>query len=287
MVNVYGNSDAGDVSAGLTRFGPAAAERVGSREARAMMTAWQRAGAGTRRVRAWMALDARVLCGQDTPFGALADHAVFGVSYLTGSEEGRGPLFYATGDVYEGRRLDAAGSAGREGRGPHRRRPRPRADRRAADRRAHRRSAGRDRAGRGDRRAGPPDSLGRAGGDPGRGHRPGRAGRYANEYASYFTTPEEYGAQHDEGGTTVYGPASGPFLTTSLRTWRPPGQRRGAGGLPVRPDARAAADGGAVPARRGSRPSGRAATATARLAHAVFRWRVASPGPTARSTARS
>ena len=34
VVNVYGNSDEGDVSAGLTRFGPAAAERVGRREAR-------------------------------------------------------------------------------------------------------------------------------------------------------------------------------------------------------------------------------------------------------------
>ena len=34
VVNVYGNSDAGDVSAGLTRFGPAVAEQVGRREAR-------------------------------------------------------------------------------------------------------------------------------------------------------------------------------------------------------------------------------------------------------------
>ena len=39
---------------------------------------------------------------------------------------------------------------------------------------------------------------------------------YANEYVSYLTTPEEYAAQHYEGGTTVYGPASGPFLTSAL-----------------------------------------------------------------------
>ena len=64
-------------------------------------------------------------CGQDTPFGALADHAVFGSAYLTGSEEGRGPLFDATGDIYEGRRLDApAGAQGVKVAGPQRRRPR-------------------------------------------------------------------------------------------------------------------------------------------------------------------
>lgn len=34
----------------------------------------------------------------------------------------------------------------------------------------------------------------------------------ANQYASYFTTPEEYELQHYEGASTLFGPASGPLL---------------------------------------------------------------------------
>jgi len=49
VVNVYGNSDAGDVSAGLHAYGPAQAERVGRREAAAMLGAWRRAGAALTR----------------------------------------------------------------------------------------------------------------------------------------------------------------------------------------------------------------------------------------------
>ncbi len=39
----------------------------------------------------------------------------------------------------------------------------------------------------------------------------------ANEYVSYFTTPEEYAAQHYEGASTLYGPASGPLVGDELR----------------------------------------------------------------------
>jgi neutral ceramidase len=38
----------------------------------------------------------------------------------------------------------------------------------------------------------------------------------ANEYASYFTTPEEYDAQHYEGGSTAYGAAAGPAVAQAL-----------------------------------------------------------------------
>lgn len=38
----------------------------------------------------------------------------------------------------------------------------------------------------------------------------------ANEYLSYFTTPEEYEAQHYEGASTLYGPASGPYVRARL-----------------------------------------------------------------------
>src|SRR5262249_20289 len=38
----------------------------------------------------------------------------------------------------------------------------------------------------------------------------------ANQYISYFTTPEEYALQHYEGASTLYGPASGPVITARL-----------------------------------------------------------------------
>jgi neutral ceramidase len=38
----------------------------------------------------------------------------------------------------------------------------------------------------------------------------------ANQYISYFTTPEEYAMQHYEGASTLYGPASGPVLAARL-----------------------------------------------------------------------
>ena len=106
--SVYGNGDAGDVSAGLDRSGPAAAEGVGRREAGAMLSAWRRAGRDLQRRPAIDMRWTRVcFCGQATPFGRLAGFAVFGRSYLTGSEEGRGPLFDATDEVLEGQRLAA------------------------------------------------------------------------------------------------------------------------------------------------------------------------------------
>jgi neutral ceramidase len=38
----------------------------------------------------------------------------------------------------------------------------------------------------------------------------------ANQYISYFTTPEEYAMQHYEGASTLYGPASGPVIAARL-----------------------------------------------------------------------
>jgi neutral ceramidase len=38
----------------------------------------------------------------------------------------------------------------------------------------------------------------------------------ANEYVSYFTTPEEYALQFYEGASTAYGPASGPLVQDRL-----------------------------------------------------------------------
>lgn len=38
----------------------------------------------------------------------------------------------------------------------------------------------------------------------------------ANEYLSYFSTPEEYDLQHYEGASTIYGPASAPLIELEL-----------------------------------------------------------------------
>ncbi len=282
VVNVYGNSDAGDVSAGLHAYGPALAERVGRREAAAMLTAWRRAGAAlARRPRLESRWTRVCFCGQSAPAGPLADHAAFGMSYLTGSEEGRGPLFDATGDIYEGRRLTAPDGA--QG---------VKVVARSDDDRTLEPTAVPLTAVRlGDHLivtvpGEATSELGRrtraavlAAARPAGVRRVVVAG-YANEYASYFTTPEEYGAQHYEGGTTVYGPASGPFLTTSLADLA----GRLARGLPapapypfdpirgLHPTARPYPS-GAARGRALAQPR-----ATPRLGHAIFRWRGGASG---------
>jgi neutral ceramidase len=282
VVNVYGNSDAGDVSAGLDRFGPAHAEEVGRREARAMLAAWRRAGRHLgRRPRLELRWTRVCFCGQATPAGRLADHAVFGFAYLTGSEEGRGPVFEATGQIFEGRRL--AAPMGVQGvKDP------ARSD---DDRTLEPTSVPLTAARLGDRLivtipGEATEELGRRtraaalAAVRGSGIRRVVVAGYANEYASYFTTPEEYGAQHYEGGTTVYGPASGPFLTSSLAELA----GRLARGRPapaphpfdptrgLRPTARPYPT-GAAHARALAQPG-----ATRRLDHAVFRWRGGASG---------
>ena len=218
VVLVYGNGAAGDVSAGLDRSGPAAAEWVGRREAAAMLAAWRAAGRG---LSSAIPIDSRwtrvCFCGQQTPFGRLADTAVFGLSYLTGSEEGRGPLYDATKRALEGSRLDSPvepqGSKTPTLTDPgHTLEPTavPLTAARLGDRvivsvpgemtvelgRRTRAAATAAMAGSGLRRV--------------------VIAGYANEYVSYLTTPEEYEAQHYEGGTTVYGPASGAFIASAL-----------------------------------------------------------------------
>jgi neutral ceramidase len=41
----------------------------------------------------------------------------------------------------------------------------------------------------------------------------------ANEYAGYVATPEEYALQHYEGGHTLYGPATQPFVAAHAAKW--------------------------------------------------------------------
>ena len=105
VLNIYGNSNEGDMSAGLDRSGPAASDYVGRVEAAAMVRAWR---AARRQMSGTPALDMRwtriCFCGQDVDGRPVADQSAVGVPFLTGSEEERGPLFDVTQEHFEGRR---------------------------------------------------------------------------------------------------------------------------------------------------------------------------------------
>jgi neutral ceramidase len=208
VLNVYGNSNEGDQSAGLVRDGPAASDYVGRVEAAAMLRAWRAARPARR-----PALDSRwtrvCFCGQPTEGGNVADYAMIGVPFLTGSEEERGPLFELTRVPFEGTRSPL---------------PVP---------------------GQGHKTGIPlsPDSVPKAvplmavrvgdgvivtlPGEPtaevGARVRASITGvsrvvvsGLANEFIQYLTTPEEYDRQHYEGGSTLYGPLSSNLLRGEL-----------------------------------------------------------------------
>ncbi len=108
VVNAYGNSDEGDMTAGLSESGPAGAHKVGRAESKAFLRAWRQAGTS---LTSTPALDSRwtieCFCGNPTAEGPVDDRAVVGLPFLTGSEENRGPLYDETGVPFEGYRLPA------------------------------------------------------------------------------------------------------------------------------------------------------------------------------------
>src|SRR4029079_12584516 len=92
VVGAYGNSDAGDMTAGLGRRGPAKADEVGRAEAGAMRAAWRQAG---RRLSGAPAFGWRwtqvCFCGQTVAGGgAVASQPSVGFPFITGSAENRG-----------------------------------------------------------------------------------------------------------------------------------------------------------------------------------------------------
>ncbi|MEA2405385.1 MAG: neutral ceramidase, partial [Thermoleophilaceae bacterium] len=108
VVGIYGNTDEGDQSAGLHRFGPAAADFVGRSEARAFLSAWRDAGRHMQRSPALTSRWTRMcFCGQETADGPIASSGALGLAEFTGSEEGRGPLFDTTHVAFEGQHLPA------------------------------------------------------------------------------------------------------------------------------------------------------------------------------------
>ena len=220
IVNVYGNSNEGDMSAGLDRHGPAASDFVGRVEATAMLRAWKRAG---RRLDATPALDLRwtrmCFCGQQTEGGRVADESQVGVPFLTGSEEERGPLFDVTGEEFEDRRspidqgdphglklfFPGVGTGGVPTRVPL-----------MAVRVGPQMIV--SIPGEGTKEVGERIRLAVESQIAGSGIERVVMSGLANEFVLYFTTPEEYDRQHYEGGNTHFGRVSFNLLRQELST---------------------------------------------------------------------
>ncbi|HKP90618.1 MAG TPA: neutral/alkaline non-lysosomal ceramidase N-terminal domain-containing protein [Thermoleophilaceae bacterium] len=218
VVAAYGNSDAGDMSAGLGRRGPAKADEVGRAEARAMLRAWRRAG---RRLRANPPFAQRwtrvCFCGQKVKGGGeVANEPSVGFPFLTGSEENRGPLYDETHVNHEGDRLPiASGPQGRkiQSLGPPEAQF-PTAVPLLALRLGDRILAsvpGEMTVEMGRRTRAAVLAAGRP-----LGVRRVVLSGYANEYVHYFTTPEEYEKQHYEGGSTLFGTFSSYLIRDGL-----------------------------------------------------------------------
>jgi neutral ceramidase len=216
IVNAYGNSDEGDMTAGLSRSGPADAAVVGRREARGMLVAWRRAGRSlTRRPRFDFRWTRACFCARDTAVGPVDDRAVVGLPFITGSEENRGPLYDETGVPFEGYRQPLSmGPQGHKigvindtGQFPT---AVPLTVARIGDR-AIVTVPGEMTSGMGKRlRAGVIRAA------RGSGIRRIVISGVANDFIQYVTTPEEYDRQHYEGGSTLFGRAEGIFIEERL-----------------------------------------------------------------------
>jgi hypothetical protein len=219
VVNVYGNGNEGDQSAGLGARGPAEAERVGRKEAAAMVAAWKQAG---RRMTTRPAFDVRwtrvCFCGQESSQGRVAAAPLPGAPFLTGSEEGRGPLFDLTGIPLEDQRTPTENGFESQGHKV----PVPGTSTASYPQAAPLFAVRiRDRI------------IASIPGEP--TVEVGRRVRLAvqaaigganvsrvitsgltNEFFQYFTTPEEYGRQHYEGASMMYGTFAAVLLTDHL-----------------------------------------------------------------------
>ncbi|MEX2194159.1 MAG: neutral/alkaline non-lysosomal ceramidase N-terminal domain-containing protein [Thermoleophilaceae bacterium] len=215
VVNVYGNSNEGDQSAGLDHGGPAGSDYVGRIEAAAMLRAWRRAGRSLSRE---PALDLRwtraCFCGRETEGGTVAETGRAGLPFFTGSEEERGPLFDITQVPFEGVRSPGEGfdSQGHKITVPAGEFPpaAPLMVVRVGDRIiASLPGEATKEVGARVRRA----VLDQTGGT---GVEKVVIAGLANEFLSYITTPEEYERQHYEGGSTLFGPYTSNFLRDRL-----------------------------------------------------------------------
>jgi hypothetical protein len=219
VIDVFPNSNEGDQSAGLDGQGPLVAERVGTAEGQAMFAAWKKAGKHLDAAPPVALRWTRVcFCGQATSDGTVADTPEAGAPFLTGSEEGRGPLYDVTHTPLEGDRspTENAPDQGHKLGIPF-----------ATTKDSYPTAV--------------PLFLARIGTRailtfPGEATvEVGRRARarvlplirglgvkgvtvmgLTNEFIQYITTPEEYDRQHYEGGSTIYGPAEGAAMTDVL-----------------------------------------------------------------------
>ncbi|MBK5305825.1 MAG: neutral/alkaline non-lysosomal ceramidase N-terminal domain-containing protein [Frankiaceae bacterium] len=280
VVNAYGNTDEGDQSAGLTRSGPAEADLVGRAEAARMLAAWRDAG---RRLTATPELGVRwtrvCFCGQTTAGGAVSMNAATGLPLFTGSEEGRGPLYDLTQEPFEGRTspvdypldptqghkivvTNAQLTGGNST---------PKAVPLAVARVGERvigtipgeMSVEMGRRVRAALRTAAPAGITGV-----------QLSGLANEYLSYFVTPEEYDAQHYEGGSTLYGRQASVLmqeelvkLVGQLRSGQPATAPYAADPRNGVADTAAAFGTGASSATAAAQPA-----TTQRLARAAFSW---------------
>jgi len=290
IVSAYGNGDEGDQTAGIAHSGPADADYVGGVEAQAFLTAWRTAG---KDMSSSLALGSRWtqtrMATQPTSGGGpTADDPVAGLPLFTGSEEGRGPLYETTGQQFEGQHLpaDNVATPGQgdkiqvrlalpdtvamtAGMAPSVPVAVPLLVLRIGDR-AIASIPGEMTVTMGQRlRA----TLLPAVASLGINHVV--IAGLANEYLSYFTTPEEYQAQHYEGGSSMYGEFASYRLLDVLTDL---GKRLASGAADPPPDSTDLRNGVTA---AGTAPSGTGATSatataqpatTQRLQQAVYTW---------------
>ena len=292
VVAAFANADEGDQSSGLRHSGPADAERVGDVEAHAMLDAWTEAGGSLRND---VVIDQRwtrvALPSASTSTGnSLASSAVPGLSLFTGSEEGRGPLYDVTCQAactnFEGQKLPADLPGGQGDKiqiqsallssTPQFPSVLPVTALRLGDRLVATipgemtvEMARRVRAA--VLAAAPHLGVARVVIDG-----------LTNEYMQYFTTPQEYEAQHYEGGSTLWGEYQSYAILDALVALAHALDTGGAAPAPADDDARNGVTTGATAAPFGTGASSATATAepatTQRLARATFSWQGAPSG---------
>ena len=216
VLNVYGNSNEGDMSAGLDRSGPAASDYVGRIEAQAMFKAWR---AARRQLSSTPALDLRwtrvCFCGQVVEGREVGSASQVGVPFLTGSEEERGPLFDVTQEHFEGRRAETDfGPHGRKLSAPGVGGGIPRAVPLVAVRVGRRMIV--SLPGEGTKEVGERIRTAVGSAVAGLGLEGVVLSGLDNEFVLYFTTPEEYDRQHYEGGNTQFGRMSSVLMKIEL-----------------------------------------------------------------------
>lgn len=215
VVNVYGNGAEGDMSAGLDHTGPAGADEVGRAEAASMLRAWRQAGTA---MTDDLPVDVRwtqtCFCGQRVEGGRVADRAYPGIPFLTGSEEGRGPLYDVTRQAWEGVKSPRTILPGHGHKAIVPVGSFPKSVPLMVVRVGNRMIA--SLPGEPTKESGARVKRDVLQATSPAGVRKVVIAGLANEYINYITTPEEYDTQHYEGGSTMYGRLSLNLLRQSL-----------------------------------------------------------------------